>query len=64
MNNNDKINILKQSITQYYNNELALKENLDIKAAKKIYNEYEEVNNWLEDLRGFINLESEKVELK
>ena len=64
MNNNDKINILKESITQYYNNELGLKENLDIKAAKKIYNEYEEVNNWLEDLRGFINLESEKVELK
>jgi hypothetical protein len=62
MNNNDKINILKESITQYYNNELGLKENLDIKAAKKIYDEYEEIINWLEDLRGMLILTSENVE--
>jgi hypothetical protein len=64
MNNNDKINILKESITQYYNNELGLKENLDIKAAKKIYDEYDELNSWLELLREKINPESEKVDLK
>lgn len=61
MNNNDKINILKESITQYYNNELGLKENLDIKAAKKIYDEYDEINSWLEDLRAILDLESEKI---
>ena len=46
MNNNDKINILKEAAAQYYNNELALKEKLDIKAAKKLYDEYEEIINW------------------
>jgi hypothetical protein len=51
MNNNDKINILKEAAAQYYNNELALKEKLDIKAAKKLYDEYEEIINWLEDLK-------------
>ena len=51
MNNNDKINILKEAADQYYNNELALKEKLDIKAAKKLYDEYEEIINWLEDLK-------------
>jgi hypothetical protein len=64
MNNNDKINILKESITQYYNNELGLKENLDIKAAKKIYDEYDEINSWLESLRLVVNPESEKLEFK
>ena len=49
MNNNDKINILKEAAAQYYNNELALKEKLDIKAAKKLYDEYEEIINWLDD---------------
>ena len=51
MNNNDKINILKEAAAQYYNNELALKEKLDIKAAKKLYDEYEEIINWLDDLK-------------
>ena len=51
MNNNDKINILKEAAAQYYNNELALKEKLDIKAAKKLYDEYEKIINWLEDLK-------------
>ena len=51
MNNNDKINILKEAAAQYYNNELALKEKLDIKAAKKLYDEYEEIINWLVSLR-------------
>ena len=55
MNNNDKINILKEAAAQYYNNELSLKEKLDIKAAKKLYDEYEEIINWLEDLRIKIN---------
>jgi hypothetical protein len=64
MNNNDKINILKESITQYYNNELGLKENLDIKAAKKIYDEYDEINSWLEQLRYIIDLDKEAVILK
>jgi hypothetical protein len=64
MNNNDKINILKESITQYYNNELGLKENLDIKAAKKIYDEYDELNSWLESLRGIIDLERDAVVLR
>ena len=51
MNNNDKINILKEAAAQYYNNELALKEKLDIKAGKKLYDEYEEIINWLDDLK-------------
>ena len=51
MNNNDKINILKEAAAQYYNNELALKEKLNIKEAKKLYDEYEEIVNWLEDLK-------------
>lgn len=51
MNNNDKINILKDAATQYYNNEFSYKEKLDIKEAKKLYDEYEEIVNWLEDLR-------------
>ena len=51
MNNNDKINIVKEAAAQYYNNELALKEKLDIKAAKKLYDEYEEIINWLDDLK-------------
>lgn len=51
MNNEDKINILKEATAQYYNNELSFKEKLDIKEAKKIYDEYEEIVNWLEDLR-------------
>jgi hypothetical protein len=64
MNNNDKINILKESITQYYNNELGLKENLDIKAAKKIYDEYDELNSWLEQLRYILDLDKDAVVLK
>ena len=51
MNNNDKINILKEAAAQYYNNELALKEKLNIKEAKKLYDEYEEIVLWLEDLK-------------
>ena len=51
MNNNDKINILKEAAAQYYNNELALKEKLNIKEAKKLYDEYEEIVSWLEDLK-------------
>lgn len=51
MDNNDRINILKEAIAIYYNNELALKEKLDIKAAKKLYDEYEEIVNWLDDLK-------------
>ena len=51
MNNNDKINILNEAAAQYYNNELALKEKLDIKAAKKLYDDYEEIINWLEVLK-------------
>ena len=51
MNNNDRINILKEAAAQYYNNELALKEKLNIKEAKKLYDEYEEIVNWLEDLK-------------
>jgi hypothetical protein len=64
LNNNDKINILKESITQYYNNELGLKENLDIKAAKKIYDEYDELNSWLEQLRYILDLDKDVVVLK
>lgn len=66
MNNNDKINILKEAAAQYYNNELAQMERdkLNIKEAKKLYDEYEEISIWLEDLRGTLDPESEKVELK
>lgn len=64
MNNNDKINILKEAITQYYNTELGFKEKLDIHAAKKFYDEYAEIDYWLEDLRGKLDLTSAAVKLK
>lgn len=62
MNNNDKINILKDAAAQYYNNELSYKEKLDIKEAKKIYDQYEEIINWLEDLRTKVDNLIEEME--
>lgn len=64
MNNNDKINVLKEAAAQYYNNELKNleQEKLNIKAGKKLYDEYEEIINWLEDLRAKVDQEIEEWE--
>lgn len=66
LNNDDKINILIEAIIQYYNDELKnmSREKLDVVAAKKTYDDYSEILNWLEDLKEFLNLRSERVELK
>ena len=64
MNNQDKINILKDATAQYYNNELGLKDKLDIKTAKKLYDEYEEIVNWLEELRAKVDKEIEEWEIE